>query len=79
MIHFQKRFSHEGCGDVVLDEPKPLHLLLGKVDGAGVAAEGPLLEIVAGWCNPMAYPGGFIRLHTKVYFTREKELDPTRL
>ena len=32
---------------MVLDEPKPLHLLLGKVDGAGVAAEGSLLEIVA--------------------------------
>ena len=32
---------------MILDEPQPLHLLLGKVDGPGVAAEGPLLEIVA--------------------------------
>ena len=40
------RFYAEGRSDVVLDEPQPLHLLVGEVDGPGVAAEGPLLEIV---------------------------------
>ena len=31
---------------MILDEPQPVHLLLGEVDGAGVAAERPLHEII---------------------------------
>ena len=35
----------EGRGDVVLDQPQPLHLLVGEVHRAGVAAEAPLLVV----------------------------------
>ena len=31
---------------MLLDQPQPFHLLSGKVDRTGVAAEGPLFEVV---------------------------------